>query len=533
MVESINAGNSFNVNPIGSYVLKKLTLTSHSNTEIDLSDKFVEFNIYESLFSSVIFGDILVNESYNFVSYAPLLGGEELLLEVCNVPTEVSGVEITRKSVYVIYAIENRVLVKDRQHQYILRFCSKELIQNQQIRISTTIFNKTFTSIVLDVYNALIEEENKLVRKNKLSFLKQLKCCSRKAEQEEEKLTVHFPNLHPFECLHYLAGRAHIKKSTYTSNTKDSPKPYGNPFFFFVQFNNQFVFMSWSQLNEEYNYSKKLKEEIPNKDLSIQIDELNRTLPEKEIVNKPLFTSIPNIWKGTQNNDVGDFRWFKSLENFYTVEDHIFTKDFDFYESIKKGMFASRLIAYNTCKKKIVEHKWSHKHLYDKAKHLYDSIKKSLNVFNDKDTPVNLDTGVPGTAKSEYFSPVKYDSYVKVAPIHSDLFLTGKTDFCPELTKNQRILKLQELNNNILTVNIPGDLNFTAGHFSDLYIHSHELSSGEELTRDCHSAGTYINLRVRHTFKPLNVFRTTLEIAKDSFIENTLQTLPPAKKRGT
>ena len=64
-------------------------------------------------------------------------------------------------------------------------------------------------------------------------------------------------------------------------------------------------------------------------------------------------------------------------------------------------------------------------------------------------------------------------------------------------------------------------------------MHSHEVTAEGKIQRDPHFAGTYVNLRVRHTFKPNGQFITALELAKDSFIDKTLQTFPKPKAQGT
>jgi len=512
---------------VGGYTLDNLEIKTHSGNSIFLPGRFAEINIYESMLSPVIFGDILVTEIYNFVSFGPILGGEELLFDCSNIPS--NGRPTTkRNSVFVIYTVEEKVFTDDKKASYLIRFCSKEAIYNQQIRICSTIYKKTPSSIATDVYNAFWEEVNREWNRifSMLSPREQMSATNKYFKfirtghvDNEEPISVHFPNLHPFECLYTLAGRAYLKPGT--------KYDHGNPFFFFEQFDGGFSFMSWSELLETFNYSKDLPEFGIRKDLTMELAKEGDTKR-----NKHIFMSLPSIWGSEDKNEPGDPSWFRKHENFVTVERHKFQKDFDFFENVKRGMYASTLVSYDNCSKKIVQHSWSNKHLYDKVRRVYLDKESALNVFNDKDEPIDPEGTKPGKRKSEYFSQIKYDAYLKASPTHDKLLVSGN-DFCPELTKNQYAMKLQELNNNTLYVNIPGNLNFTVGTFTDVFMHSHEMVAEGGIKRDPHFAGTYVNIRVRHTFKSDGIFITALELAKDSFIDKTLQTFPKPNTEGT
>lgn len=515
-----------NLQLIGGYTLDNLEIKTHSGNSIFLAGRFKEINIYESMLSSVIFGDIIVKEVYNFVSFGPILGGEELLFDCSNIPAD--GKPTTkRRSVFVIYTVENKTYTEDKQGEYILRFCSKEAIYDQQIRICSTIYKNTFSKIARAILYALFTERDRLIAKDKSGadidpkrYVNETEKTSRIGDDKnEQEISIHFPNLHPFECLHQLAGRACLKPG--------SKFDHGNPFFFFEQFDNKYVFMSWSEIIDTFNYSKKLPEFGIRKDLTLELPK--EGVPKQ---NKYIFMSLPSVWGSEDATIPGNPAWFKNFENFVTVEQHTFKKDFDFFENVSRGMYASTLVSYDNCSKKIIQHSWSNKHLYDKVNRLYDNKEMALNVFNDKDEPMDPEGTTPGKRKSEYFSQIKYDSYIKASPRHTRL-LSSTNDFCPERTKNQRVLKLQELNNNTLYVNIPGNLNFTVGTFTDVFMHSHELTAEGGIKRDPHFAGTYVNLRVRHTFKPDGYFVTAVELAKDSFIDKTLQVFPKPKKQGT
>jgi hypothetical protein len=105
----------------------------------------------------------------------------------------------------------------------------------------------------------------------------------------------------------------------------------------------------------------------------------------------------------------------------------------------------------------------------------------------------------------------------------SSLFQQGKEDYYPDMIKNFRVMKLQELNNNLLSINIPGNLFISCGLFSDVFFCSPDTTVAKELKADPHFAGTYFNLRVRHCFKMGGEYITSVEMAKDSFMEETFK----------
>ena len=86
-----------------------------------------------------------------------------------------------------------------------------------------------------------------------------------------------------------------------------------------------------------------------------------------------------------------------------------------------------------------------------------------------------------------------------------------------------RILPYQ-LNNNFLTVNIPGSISIGCGKFTDIYLASPDTTNGiNELKEDPHFGGTYFNLRVRHCFKVGGEYITSIEMSKDAFQDKTFQ----------
>ena len=122
----------------GDYLLSDVTLISYQSTEgssrpkkISIRDSIGEINIYESIHSKTLSGDVSLADSQNIIKNLPLTGFERLDFKVFT-PGCSRGYDFTREtgSPVYIYSITDRQGDTARNQKYILNFCSKELIRN-------------------------------------------------------------------------------------------------------------------------------------------------------------------------------------------------------------------------------------------------------------------------------------------------------------------------------------------------------------------------------------------------------------------
>ena len=470
-----------------SFQITDLKITTCNKQNIDLKANYVEINLYESVFSPVVVGDILIVDQFDFPSFGPLLGGEDITIQITNILSDDKSNNKENIFHFVVYSVEKRIVSLQRSQTYLLKFCSKEAIWNQEVRICTTFFQQKYSLMTDNIFDAWNEEIKKMYGGD--PYPDAPKFLFTADSKDEEKVTIHFPNLHPLECFFYLAGKAEKKKE-------------GNPYFFFETLDNYFNFISWYDLIEKFNHNK--EGNVP-KDLQIDTSSYKK--------NKPiLINSVASLLKDT--GPKADTSFYHYPNDFFTPMTFSFDKDFDFIENTRKGVYASELIVYDNTTKRIKQFKYSYDELYNKVPRIVDDQANALNTFK---------------AKSDYKCPKYTQTYIKAIPSSSELFLKDKVDLSPEITKNYRILKLQELNNDFLTVNLPGDTNVHAGFFADVFFSApatYELKP----SADPHFAGVYFMLRVRHCFKSDNSFVTSVELSKDSFMDITIQKLPPPPK---
>ncbi|MCA9496637.1 MAG: hypothetical protein KC589_06840, partial [Nanoarchaeota archaeon] len=162
------ANNSSNVSPVSDYLLTKVELKTHTGQVLDLRFCYSDISITESIFSPVVYGTIVLSETFNFPSFGPILGGEVIDLEIKNIgnfkysqnPVEDSNQLI--KHTFTVYDVEFKRVLKNRFQMYILKFCSKDVIWNQQIRICTTLFNQSYSEMALNIFSIYGAEVEKL-----------------------------------------------------------------------------------------------------------------------------------------------------------------------------------------------------------------------------------------------------------------------------------------------------------------------------------------------------------------------------------
>ena len=116
----------------GDFQLDYIIIHSSSDP-IDIKPLWLEMNVYESINSSQIYGDVTIADSANHLQNIPIIGQEEIEF-VFGVPdNEQIDFESFRGR---IYKVNNMVKTDERQQVYTIHFTSKEAIKNHRSRIN-------------------------------------------------------------------------------------------------------------------------------------------------------------------------------------------------------------------------------------------------------------------------------------------------------------------------------------------------------------------------------------------------------------
>ena len=275
MVDSIN---QLGISYPQDFVIDSCVIVTALGQPYDFKNMVAEINYYEDIYSGAITGNLLLNDSNSFLNRLGFSGNDYLILSFGK-----PGLD-TRKisKVFRVYSVAGRTITKDQNENYILNFCSEELVLSEQYKVSKSYKNKKVSDIVKDIL-----QKHLLVRAEKI------------AEVEETKGTrdIIIPTLKPFEAINWLATQA-------ISNT---PKTEGSPYMFFEN-RNGYNFKSLQSLygSKVYNTYK-----YEPKNINMPDDKRVQDLPG-ELLNVLAYEHISN---------------------------------FDSVNSINTGAFANRLIA--------------------------------------------------------------------------------------------------------------------------------------------------------------------------------------------
>ena len=80
-------------------------------------------------------GNIALKDATNFITNAPIMGGELITIKLRTNTFEDTPDTIIDKS-FQIYSIKNRALNNDREQLYMLNFCSIEMMSDQTHTLS-------------------------------------------------------------------------------------------------------------------------------------------------------------------------------------------------------------------------------------------------------------------------------------------------------------------------------------------------------------------------------------------------------------
>ena len=118
----------------GDYKLDNVIVHSASGS-IDIKDLLLELNVYESIHSSNLYGNITIMDSANHVQNMPIIGQEDIEFTV-QTDEDTNTLDFTTFRGR-IYKVNNMVRTEERQQVYTMHFCSKETMTNQRARVKS------------------------------------------------------------------------------------------------------------------------------------------------------------------------------------------------------------------------------------------------------------------------------------------------------------------------------------------------------------------------------------------------------------
>lgn len=180
----------------GEVELQELILISSSGTTIDLTELVININMYESVFSHAMSGNILIADTNNLAVNLPIIGQEYLRVKLNTPSLDEQSIDYS-ENVFVVYKINKRE-AEGLMQVLELQFTSPEMLKSNRVRVS-----KSYTNTIDNIAEDLLTN-SKYVDSKKDLFIEPTSGIRR----------IVVPNLHPYDILRRLATESISKENT-------------------------------------------------------------------------------------------------------------------------------------------------------------------------------------------------------------------------------------------------------------------------------------------------------------------------------
>lgn len=174
----------------GEVSIEDLTLIAPNGISISLQDYFIELNLYESIYSNVMSGEIILSDSSNLIRYFPITGEEYLSVKL-RTPGFDDSDRYKIQKIFRVFAVEDRIMVRDQNTQiYKLRLISPEAIVDSHSLLYKP-FKGNISAIIRNLFEANLNSQKELnvigVADNNVKFISN--------------------GWSPFKCINWLAKK--------------------------------------------------------------------------------------------------------------------------------------------------------------------------------------------------------------------------------------------------------------------------------------------------------------------------------------
>lgn len=449
---------------IDSLLLYSTKLEGEKHVITSLFDFFLEFNLYEDIFSNFLRGDIVISDSRNLI-YNLSLTGEEYLIVKFRTPSFTEPQEVIEKT-FRIVKISDRKIIRDNNTQiYILNFVSCELIVDLMLPIYKS-FKGTIDEVVQNIFTDYLEiprtfvlddKGEKINSSNKNNTLKILTETSNKVQFVS-------PGWSAAKCINWLASK---------SIPKDNDLKACN--FLFFESNKGFYYVS---IETMYKYAFDIK------------------------------TNIIGEY-GFAAKNIGESKTGEQTQREYFLTEYIdIVENSDFIKNYTNGYLANRLITLDIFNKKYELVDYNHTLEYSKYYHTSGKGTTAVPIFANYDKADD---------KNVYVTPT---SSINFYPISPKLFTNFENNIGEKIKDiyGNRLSNLLDLTNIKININIPGRTDIEVGSLIKLNFPVMDPSSDNTNKLDEKYSGNYLITAIRHTITKTKAVdhRMILEIIKDS-----------------
>lgn len=450
-----NESQGVGVQSAGDIKIEECTLIKMDGSELDLRQYLGELNVYEDMFRTGMYGNILIIDTGNLSQNFPIVGEEYLRIKL-NTPSIDSRIYRTFK----VYSISNKMMLRDTNTQsYILHFVSPEVF----LDLMSPLYS-TFTGKIGDVVSKIWTEYLSTPRNGDDAETPLVLVGT---PENEVKFTS--PGWSAMHCLNWLAARARAEG-------------YKSPNFLFYETNKAYYFANIEALI----------------DIAIQ--------------NKAIFSDyiyMANNLTGNRESNLSDDEnvtrpYVKDINQEYKkVEDFEVIETYNNFKNVQNGYYANRLITLDVVNKKYEVFDYDHVANYDDYKHLE-------NISGNKDVaPFRPDT-LRFPSSYIQFAPKHEQLYTNFRDNVHDVI---------ETTLPRRVSVINELSNFKIVFTVPGRTDAEVGsviYFRYPDTSPRDQTDKNKSKEDTYYSGHYLVTAIRHKIT-LKKHMMIMEAIKDSY----------------
>lgn len=170
-----------------------LDVVLKNGQEISLKGLYQEINLYDSVFSQCLTGNILITDSVGLINSLQLDGQEAILIKIGKTRDEI----IFQQS-YRIHKLSNRKSINQTAEMYVLHFISDEFLYSSQLKVNQVFSGFTYSQMVVQILVNYLGVDKMVLHNSEGLHTKQM------------------PNLSPLDTITWISKRALDKNKSPT-----------------------------------------------------------------------------------------------------------------------------------------------------------------------------------------------------------------------------------------------------------------------------------------------------------------------------
>lgn len=174
------------------YDIKSLELINSGGQTVDLRNIFLEMQIFQDIYASVMSGNILINDGNDVFTNFYMCGNEYLKISI-----DKPGLNLPLERLFRVYKVSDRRPSTDSGQVYLIHFCSDEMISSESLLVSKSYKSTKIRNIVNDI---LINELK--VDPQRIASL----------EETSGSFDLVIPGYRPLEAIQWVTARGYDQK---------------------------------------------------------------------------------------------------------------------------------------------------------------------------------------------------------------------------------------------------------------------------------------------------------------------------------